>query len=166
MNKIKRYITIIGSSMPSSQAQLEIAEQLGYQLAKKGYIIVTGGKGGIMKAASKGAKKAGGTTIGILPESHRMTANPYVDYSIPTGIGHARNAINVLSGDAIVVVGGGPGTLSEIGLALAYGKPVIAIKNSGGVAELLAGKKINGHEILQAETIEEVVKIIEKLFTK
>jgi uncharacterized protein (TIGR00725 family) len=80
-----------------------------------------------MEAACRGAKQAGGTTLGILPGSDRSAANPYVDFALPTGLGEARNALVVRAADVVIAVGGGYGTLSEIGLALRIGKPVIGL---------------------------------------
>lgn len=86
-----------------------------------------GGLGGAMEAACRGARQAGGTTVGLLPGLDRRDANPYVDVAIPTGLGEARNALVVRTADALVAVGGGYGTLSEIGLALRTGKHVVGL---------------------------------------
>jgi uncharacterized protein (TIGR00725 family) len=88
---------------------------------------VCGGLGGVMEAACRGASQAGGTTVGLLPGLDRRDANPYVDVAIPTGLGEARNALVVRTADALVAVGGGYGTLSEIGLALRTGKHVVGL---------------------------------------
>jgi uncharacterized protein (TIGR00725 family) len=90
-------------------------------------VLVCGGLGGVMEAACRGAKDAGGTTIGILPGADRAAANPFVDVAIATGLGEARNALVVRAADAAIAVGGGYGTLSEIALALKAGKPVVGI---------------------------------------
>lgn len=134
-----------------------MAEEVGYLVAQRGGILVTGGKGGVMEAACRGAKRAGGLTVGILPGESREEANPYVDIALPTGLGNARNALTVLAGDAVIVVGGEAGTLSEVGLALAYGKPVVALRASGGAAELVAGKRIGAYAVEAADTPEEAV---------
>ncbi|HDI74635.1 MAG: TIGR00725 family protein [Thermoprotei archaeon] len=152
------YITVIGSSSIRDREVWDMAYRVGYLIAKKGGILVCGGRGGVMEAAAKGAKDAGGTTVGILPGFSRNEANPYIDIAIPTGMSHARNAINVLAGDSVIVIHGGPGTLSEVGLALAYGKPVIALKNSGGVASLLSDKLIGGFKVHGAGSPEEAVE--------
>jgi uncharacterized protein (TIGR00725 family) len=89
--------------------------------------LVCGGLGGVMEAACRGAKGAGGTTIGILPGSERAAANAFVDVAVPTGLGEARNALVVRAADAVIAVGGGYGTLSEIALALKAGKPVVGL---------------------------------------
>jgi uncharacterized protein (TIGR00725 family) len=90
-------------------------------------VLVCGGLGGAMEAACRGAKQAGGTTVGILPGSDRSAANEFVDVAVPTGLGEARNALVVRTADALIAVGGGYGTLSEIALALRGGKPVIGL---------------------------------------
>jgi len=136
------FIGVIGMDGEISEDIRRIAEEVGREIAKRGGILVCGGKGGVMEAVAKGAKQNGGITIGILPGKSRSEANPYIDIAIPTGIGRARNLIVVNSSDVIIAISGGPGTLSEMGLALAEGKPVIAIKTSGGIATLLSGKKI------------------------
>ena len=119
-------ISVIGASNPPPQAILA-AESVGRELAQKGAVLVTGGLGGIMEAASKGARQVGGTTIGILPGSDPKEANPYVDIAICTGMGYARNIIVVKSGQAVIAIDGAFGTLSEIGHALGDGIPVVAL---------------------------------------
>jgi uncharacterized protein (TIGR00725 family) len=88
---------------------------------------MTGGLGGVMEAASRGARKGGGTTIGLLPGADRSAANRYVDIAIPTGLGEARNALVVRAADAVIAIGGAYGTLSEIALALKGGKRVVGL---------------------------------------
>jgi uncharacterized protein (TIGR00725 family) len=104
------------------------AEQVGRLLAEHGATVVTGGLGEVMAAAARGAKDAGGTTIGILPGETRQEVNQWIDHVIVTGIGHARNLAVVASGDAVIAVGGRHGTLAEIGLALTLGRPVVVLE--------------------------------------
>ncbi len=158
----KVYITVIGSGEASEEV-LRLAEEVGKLLAASGAIVVCGGKGGVMEAVARGAKSKGGLVVGILPGRSRDEANPYVDVAIPTGMSHARNAINVLAGDAVIAIGGGAGTLSEIGLALAYGKPVVALKGSGGAADMLAGKEVGGTVVYVASTPREAVELALRL---
>ncbi len=162
--KRKIYITVIGSSNNISREVYERAVEVGRLLAENDAIIVTGGRTGVMEAVCKGAKEAGGVTIGILPGLTRDEANKYVDIAIPTGMGFARNAINVVAGDAVIVIAGGPGTLSEVGLALAYGKPVIVLAGTGGVADMIAQKgKVGLHKVEVAITPKEAVQKAIKL---
>ena len=104
------------------------AEEVGRLLAEGGATVVTGGLGEVMAAASRGAKDAGGTTIGILPGETRSDANPWLDHVVVTGIGHGRNLAVVASGDAVIAVGGRYGTLAEIGFALTLGRPVVVLE--------------------------------------
>jgi uncharacterized protein (TIGR00725 family) len=90
-------------------------------------VLVCGGLGGVMEAACRGAREGGGTTVGILPGADRADANPFVDVAVATGLGEARNALVVRSADALVAVGRGYGTLSEIALAIKAGKPVVGV---------------------------------------
>ena len=104
------------------------AEQVGRLLAERGCTVVTGGRGEVMEAAARGAKAAGGTTIGVLPGESRMDANRWIDHTVVTGVGHARNLAVVASGDAVIAVGGKWGTLAEIGFAHVLGRPVVILE--------------------------------------
>lgn len=104
-----------------------LAGDVGRELARLGAVVVTGGLGGAMAAASRGAKDEGGTTLGILPSEDREDANEWVDVAVPTGLDEARNVLLVRAVDALVAVAGEFGTLSEIALALKLGKPVVGL---------------------------------------
>jgi uncharacterized protein (TIGR00725 family) len=104
------------------------AEEVGRLLAGRGATVVTGGGGEVMAAAARGAKSAGGTTVGILPTESKRDANEWVDHVVVTGIGHARNLAVVASGDAVIAVGGSWGTLAEIGFAKRLGRPVVILE--------------------------------------
>jgi uncharacterized protein (TIGR00725 family) len=104
------------------------AEEVGRLLAERGCTVVTGGRGEVMAAAARGAKAAGGTTIGILPGETRQGANEWIDHAVVTGVGHARNLAVVASGDAVIAVGGRWGTLAEIGFAHVLGRPVVILE--------------------------------------
>jgi uncharacterized protein (TIGR00725 family) len=104
------------------------AEEVGRLLAEHGATVVTGGLGEVMAAAARGAKSAGGTTVGILPTETREGLNEWIDHVVVTGIGHARNLAVVASGDAVIAVGGRYGTLAEIGFALTLGRPVVVLE--------------------------------------
>jgi uncharacterized protein (TIGR00725 family) len=116
-------ISVIGSGAEAE----ERAEEVGRLLAERDAVVVTGGRGEVMAAASRGAKEAGGTTIGILPGETRAGANEWLDYVVVTGIGHARNLAVVASGDVVIAVGGRWGTLAEIGFARVLGRPVVVL---------------------------------------
>jgi uncharacterized protein (TIGR00725 family) len=104
------------------------AEEVGRLLAERGCTVVCGGRGEVMAAAARGAKAAGGTTIGILPSTDRRDANEWIDHVVCTGLGHARNAVVAASGDAVIAVGGAYGTLTEIGFAKILGRPVAVLE--------------------------------------
>ena len=125
---------MVGPSEPRA-GEAEAAQEAGRLLAEAGAVIVCGGMGGAMEAACRGAKAAGGTTVGILPGSRRDDANAFVDVAIPTGLGEARNALVVRAADALLAVGGAYGTLSEVALALRAGTPVVGL----GTWELARG---------------------------
>lgn len=120
-------ISVIGESNARPHISA-LAEQVGRELAQRGVIIVCGGLGGVMEAACKGAKSAGGMTVGILPGDSPLSANDYIDIPIITGMGYARNSVVAKTGIAVVAVGGAYGTLSEIGHALGDGVPVIGLE--------------------------------------
>ena len=103
------------------------AEEVGRLLAERGCAVVTGGRGEVMAAASRGAKAAGGTTIGILPGEDRTEANQWVDHVVVTGLGHMRNYAIAASGDGVIAVGGRWGTLAEIAYAKLLGRPVVIL---------------------------------------
>ena len=111
----------------AAPGELEAAEAVGRELARLGAVVVCGGLGGAMEAVCRGARSAGGLTVGILPGTERAAANPFVDVAIATGLGEARNAVLVRAADALVAVGGGHGTLSEIALALRTGRRVVGL---------------------------------------
>ena len=117
-------VSVIGSGAEHE----ERAEAVGRLLAEQGATVVTGGLGEVMAAAARGAKSAGGTTIGILPGETRAAANEWLDHVVVSGVGHGRNLAVVASGDAVIVVGGRYGTLAEIGFALTLGRPVVVLE--------------------------------------
>jgi hypothetical protein len=120
-------IGVIGENDPPAEVGA-LAEAVGAEVAAAGAVLVSGGLGGVMAAACRGAQSRGGITIGILPGTRREDANPYVTYAIPTGLGHARNILVVRAAQALIAVGGRFGTLSEIAFAKIEGIPVIGIQ--------------------------------------
>jgi uncharacterized protein (TIGR00725 family) len=123
-------VAVIGSG---SEHEVR-AEEVGRLLAERGATVVCGGLGEVMAAAARGAKSAGGTTIGILPDESRARANAWIDHVVVTGIGHGRNLAVVASGDAVIAVGGRWGTLAEIGFARTLGRPVVILEPGWEVA--------------------------------
>jgi len=111
-----------------------LAREVGFLIAIKGAILICGGHGGVMEASARGAREGGGITVGILPGDSPEEANPYIDIPVVTGLGNARNCINVLTSQAVIAIGGSYGTLSEIALALKCGTPVIGLGTWGLVA--------------------------------
>lgn len=161
-----KIISVIGDSEVDNEEEIRFAENLGIMLARKGYVVLTGGRRGIMEAVCKGAKSVGGLTVAVLPGVDKTEANPYVDIVIPTGIGWARNQIVVLSGDAIIAIGGRSGTLSEIAYAWMYNKPIIVVPKFGGWSMSLAGKRVDDRrkdKIIVANTVEEVIEKLEDI---
>jgi uncharacterized protein (TIGR00725 family) len=120
------YIAVIGAG-DAAERQIAEAEAVGRGLASAGAVIVCGGLGGVMAAACRGAKSAGGTTVGMLPGTDRAAANEWVDIAIATGVGEMRNVLVVRAADAVVAIGGEYGTLSEVAFALKTGKPVVGL---------------------------------------
>jgi uncharacterized protein (TIGR00725 family) len=139
------YVGVIGSGDHVAPETLVVAEDVGRGIALRGGILVCGGRGGVMEAACRGAKSAGGTTVGILPGFNREGANAYVDVSIPTGLGFAlRNFITIRTCQAVIMLHGEVGTLEEAVLAYQHGIPLVAIASTGGWAERLQTAALNG----------------------
>jgi uncharacterized protein (TIGR00725 family) len=120
------FIAVIGSASCDESVAAQ-SRAVGEEIGRRGAVLICGGRGGVMEAACQGAKAQGGVTVGILPGADRREANRYVDIPVVTGLGEARNAIIVCSADAVIAVSGGYGTLSEIGLALKMGRPVVGL---------------------------------------
>lgn len=123
-------IGVMGAAQCDEQTY-EVARRVGQLVAERGAVLLCGGRGGVMEAAARGAKEAGGTTIGVMPGLNAMESppNPYIDIALFTGLRDGRNWVNVCASDAIIAVSGGYGTLSEIALALKIGKPVVLLRS-------------------------------------
>jgi uncharacterized protein (TIGR00725 family) len=130
-------VLVIGDS-DAGPDELRLAEAVGALIARLGLTLVTGGRGGVMDSASRGTATAGATTVSIVPSTRMEDANPWSTVVIPTGLGHARNAVTALAGDVAIVIGGGAGTLSEIAFAWMHGRPILALSGSGGWADIAA----------------------------
>ncbi len=126
MQKRPRVVAVIGSKEATGE-EARLAEEVGRELAAHRVVLVCGGLGGVMEAACRGARSAGGLTIGILPGTSPDDANPHVTIAIASGVGYARNQAVVRSACAVIAVGGGYGTLTEIGYALDAGIPVVGL---------------------------------------
>lgn len=151
-------IGVIGSNRTTSKIE-RVAYEVGRQIAKNGGILVCGGLGGVMEAACKGAREAGGTTVGILPGTLREEANPYISIPIVTGFSDGRNIIVVRSSQAIIAIEGSYGTLSEIAFALRLGIPVIGLDTWSPIRK--------GHEappiILAEDPVDAVLRAIKEI---
>ncbi len=119
-------VAVVGSGDCGPDEE-QLAEEVGRRLAEAGALVVTGGLGGVMAAACRGALAAGGTTVGLLPGENREGANRWLSVALATGLGEGRNVLVVRAADALVAVGGEYGTLSEIAFALKIGRPVVGL---------------------------------------
>lgn len=165
--KNKMYIGVIGSGENVPKEVLDIAEEVGREIARAGGILVCGGRFGVMEAACRGAKSAGGLTVGILPSLSRDEANNYVDVSIPTGLGSSvRNFITVRTCDAIIMLHGEVGTLSEVVFSYQHAIPVVALENTGGWAKrlketALEGAYLDGRQLMKIQYAEDVKSAVD-----
>ncbi|MGI0083129.1 MAG: TIGR00725 family protein [Nitrosopumilaceae archaeon] len=164
----KRQILVVGNNENGSTPELEkVAYETGAEVAKSGSVLITGGLGGVMRAACHGAKDADGLTVGIIPQNDPSFANEYCDIVIPSGIGLARDFLNALSADGIIVIGGASGTLSEMCAAYMHKKPIVVIKNTGGMADKFADQYLDHRQnikIVGVNSPKEAVKyILEKI---
>jgi len=123
----RAWIAVVGPGTAASPHDLSTSEEVGALVAEAGCGLVCGGLGGVMEAACRGARSRGGLTLGLLPGFEREEANGWVVVAVATGLGEARNALVVRAADAVIAVGGGWGTLSEIALALKTGVPVVGL---------------------------------------
>ena len=156
--KDKFFISVIGASNCSAK-ESKLAEEVGRELARRGAVVICGGLNGVMEAVCRGAKSAGGLTVGILPGNNRRDANTYVDIPIITGIGYARNSIVAKSGQAVIAVGGKYGTLSEIAYALQDKIPVIGL----GTWKLATSKSKDESIVIANNASDAVDKAIESI---
>jgi uncharacterized protein (TIGR00725 family) len=161
----KLVVAVIGGGLEDPVGE-EQAHAVGAALARAGTHLVCGGLGGCMAAAARGYRESSGEGIvlGILPGAWRHEANPWIDLPIPTGVGDAQSALVAMAVDGAIVVGGGGGTLSEIGLLLRDGKPVVALPHTGGAAEMVGGRKLYKHEVMASSTpADAVMKLLRAL---
>jgi len=165
----KRQILVIGHNTNGCTPEHEkAAYAVGMEIAKSDSVLICGGLGGVMTAASHGAHDGGGLTIGIIPQNDPSMANEFCDIVIPTGMGLVRDFLNALSADGVIIIGGGSGTLSETTAAYMYKKPIVAIRNMGGpVASFIDGfiDQRENVKIIGVDTPQEAVKKILELIT-
>jgi uncharacterized protein (TIGR00725 family) len=150
---------------------LASACEVGRLVAERGGVVVSGGLGGVMEAASQGAKEAGGLTIGFLPSMDPSTANPYLDVVLPTGLGRARNLLTARACDAIVMIGGGCGTLNELTISYAEARPIVVLRGSGGWADriepvLYDGRYLDDRKTVAIDFAETPREAVEKAFER
>ncbi|KAF6242038.1 TIGR00725 family protein [Nitrosopumilus sp. b1] len=160
----KRQILVIGHNDNGCTPDHEkIAYETGSEIAKSGSVLISGGLGGVMKASCHGAHDAGGLSIGIIPQGEHSFANEFCDIVIPSGMGLTRDFLNALSADGIIIIGGGSGTLSEVCAAYMHKRPMVAIRKTGGTADLYADKYVDHREnikIIGVDSPKEAVKLI------
>jgi hypothetical protein len=149
------YLAVIGASKASPEIY-DLAMAVGREAARRGWIVITGGLGGVMEAAARGARDAGGLTVGILPGGDRSEANPYIRIAVATHIRHARNSIIAHTADALIAVDGEYGTLSEIALGLKLGKPVIGLKTAWSIPGMVEVDS-------PGEAIEKAIVLLKKI---
>ena len=143
-------ILVIGyNSDHCTKLAYNLAYEVGREVALQGAILITGGLGGVMEAASRGAKEQGGLVVGIIPQDEKRYANSFCDIVISTGLGYSRNFVTAYSGDAVIVIGGGVGTAIEAGIAYQKGRPIITIQGSGGVADEIGGKYLDDRQVVK-----------------
>lgn len=167
----KPQILIIGNNENGFTPELEkIAYETGAEVAKSGAVLITGGLGGVMKASAHGAKDAGGLTIGIIPQNDASFANEFCDIVIPSGMGLARDFLTALSGDGVIIIGGGSGTLSEACAAYMHKRPIVSIKNTGGIADRYADQYLDHRQQMKiigtANPKEAVKTLLDKINSK
>lgn len=166
----KRQILVIGhNDNGCTQEHEKVAYETGVEIAKSDSILITGGLGGVMRAACHGAHDSGGLTVGIIPQDDPSNANEYCDIVIPTGMGLTRDFLTALAADGVIIIGGGSGTLSEMCAGYMHSKPMVAIKNMGGTT----ANYVNGYvdhrknvKIIGVDTPKEAVEVILKQISK
>lgn len=160
----RRQILVIGNNENGCTPELEkLAYEVGKEIAKSDSVLISGGLGGVMKAACHGAHDAKGLTVGIIPQDDPSFANEYCDIVIPSGLGLSRDFLTALSADGVIVIGGGSGTLSEICAAYMHKRPIVALKASGGVATKFADQYLDHRQnvkIIGVNTPQEAVQYI------
>ena len=158
--KKRAIIGVMGAGDGATESAVRHAYRLGQLIAQEGWILLNGGRNcGVMDASAKGARDAGGLTVGILPDADMSRASEYLDIPIVTGLGSGRNNINVLSSDVVIACRGGAGTLSEIALAIKANKPVILVDFE--IGEMFAQSE--QERLIHVETPEEAIHLVKSV---
>jgi len=163
---MRRNISVCGSDGDDAVLNahaLKIAERVGAEIAKRGGVVVCGGRFGVMEAACKGAHEHQGLTVGILPQT-KDEANSYIDIAIPTGIGHKRDFLVVSAGEAMIAIGGRWGTLNEISFAMIFGKPLVLIRGTGGCVDQIIAGQLMQHVESCYHIVDSAETAVEKAF--
>jgi len=167
---MKKIIGVIGHDKHATQIHLDIAEEVGKEIALRNGIVLCGGNNtGVPNAVAKGAKQNGGLAVGISPGSDSTNVSEYIDIPILTGMGFARNQIIAFSADAIISIGGGVGTFCEMAYGYAYSKPIIVVKGLKGMPEPFIGKYMDDKKtvkILGVNNAKDAVELAFKLIKK
>ncbi len=160
----KRQILVIGNNTNGCTPKHEkIAYDVGSEIAKSDSVLVNGGLGGVMEAASHGAHDANGLVLGIIPQDDPSAANEFCDIVIPTGMGLTRDYLNALSADGVIIIGGGSGTLSEACASYMYKKPMVAIKNLGGAVDPYIDGYIDHRKNIKIIGVDTAQKAVQKI---
>ena len=159
-------IAVIGYNKECSDIARKTAYEVGSKVAAAGAVLVCGGLGGVMESACRGAKDNGGTTLGIIPQEEFSYANEFCDIVVCTGIGFARDFIVASSADGIIAIGGGVGTLIEMGVGYMTRKTVVAISGTGGVAEMYGGKFLDERNRVQILVAPDAGTAVEMIVNK
>ena len=160
----KIQILIIGHNTNGcTEKHSKIAYETGSEVAKSGHVLVTGGLGGVMLAASHGARDSNGLTVGIIPQQHASEANEFCDIVIPSGMGLTRDFLTALSADGIIIIGGGSGTLSEICAAYMHKKPMVSIRNMGGVTQQFIDNYLDHRKNIKIVGVDNPKEAVDKI---
>lgn len=163
----KLQIAVIGYNKDRcTDVASKAAYEVGREIARAGAVLICGGLGGVMEAACRGAKESGGTTIGIIPQEEFSYANQHCDIVICTGIGYARDFIVASSADGIIAVGGGVGTLIEMGVGYMTKKTIVAMAGSGGVADMYGGKFLDERQRVPITVAKDAKAAVEAIVNK
>ena len=164
---MRTVVSVIGSNDNVSEECLAFAQELGKALIDNGYLICTGGRGGVMAAVSKGGRSSekwnGSQVIAILPSDDKNEANEFVDIAIPTGIGFLRNGLVVRAGEAVIAIAGSSGTMSEISFAWQFEKPVACVSKFGGWSGKLAGTALDFRQVEAIPDLNTIPELIDWL---